>query len=517
MNRARTAILPIVLAIIAGGLLRFYHLEAMPVHVDESEHAYVLGKALQGDPYQFSPKHHHGPTMHYAFRISTWLSNRSGFADLEIIHLRAVPAIASIITLALIALLAARIGSATGQCAVILAAFSPYLLYYNRVAIHESLLVLFAIVFLILIRSYLHRPRSCTAVGIGIAAGLLIATKLTSVIFFFSVGSAGIIAGWLCFKNSSLKEIELPPAQAFKVHHLGTALAGFAIIYTVFYSSFFSNWRGLLDAITTFGKYQVEEGHNKPWDYFFRILLMPQHSLGTWQWEPFLIIGGIFGFIVSWFDHKDPANTLWVRVLGLSALIQIAVYSSISYKTPWLLMIPWAQMAIVAGYGIDRLFRQKQRWIPWGVTLVIMALAMFQINEMRLRVFRYPSDPRNPFAYSSTLPGISDLGDFVQKLVRLRPDEPASVQVIGEDVWPLPWYLRKVQNVTYLNEIPNADLSTLLIVTPNHLEQFQHRTKGKYVDLLYPLRSGYPLHLMVQSGLWETWQNSDPTESDDGN
>ena len=66
--------------------------------------------------------------------------------------------------------------------------------------------------------------------------------------------------------------------------------------------------------------------------------------------------------------------------------------------------------------------------------------------------FRFAADPRNPYVYAHTGTGVFEIARRVEALaaVRIRERLAMPVEVIsGENLWPLPWYLRRFSAVRW--------------------------------------------------------------------
>ncbi len=58
--------------------------------------------------------------------------------------------------------------------------------------------------------------------------------------------------------------------------------------------------------------------------------------------------------------------------------------------------------------------------------------------------FRFAADSRNPYAYAHTPPDLVRLADRLELAAqRLPVGHDMLIQVVAENYWPLPWYLRR--------------------------------------------------------------------------
>ena len=78
---------------------------------------------------------------------------------------------------------------------MLLAGSSGYLTYYGNEVIHETLLGAIVLAMLILMAAFAARPNLWKAAGIGCVAGLMFATKITSLFYFASWGYRATAVG----------------------------------------------------------------------------------------------------------------------------------------------------------------------------------------------------------------------------------------------------------------------------------------------------------------------------------
>ena len=237
MNRA----VPVILAaVLAGALLRLPDLAVRPMHTDEAVHAVKFGTLLESGDYRYDPHEYHGPTLNYLTLIPVWLSDTHRYADLEEWHLRIVPAVCGILLLALFLLFEPH-RARWPMWAAVLAAVSPAMVFYSRYYIQEMLLVFFTLGLVAGMYRYMINRRPFWVIVTGVSAGLMFATKETSIITFGVVGAA-CIAVWLIQRKPGMKTV-LPGAS-----HWLIAGGAMVIVIVVFFSSFGRNPQGVPDA-----------------------------------------------------------------------------------------------------------------------------------------------------------------------------------------------------------------------------------------------------------------------------
>jgi predicted membrane-bound mannosyltransferase len=87
--------------------------------------------------------------------------------------------------------------------------------------------------------------------------------------------------------------------------------------------------------------------------------------------------------------------------------------------------------------------------------------------ETRALCFRFPVDPTNPLAYSPTVEDAGRVPELIAMRLGTRAagDAPPFVQVIGDDYWPLPWYLRRYERTGYWASMPATGGADVVIAT----------------------------------------------------
>ncbi len=248
-------------------LFRLPQLDRRPMHHDEANQAVKFGNLLETGQYQYDKIDHHGPSLYYLSLPVARLLSKKNLASLTEKTLRLVPAIfgAGILFLLLLINVKGEMRKEEVLFSGLFAAISPAMVYYSRFYIQETLLVFFVVGLLIACWKYIRHPQFGWALTVGFFAGMMYATKETSIILFGSVGMAVLFSLW--FQNKD-KDKKMSPAKKYFSHGCA-GLGVFILISWIFYSSFFKNSSGFWDSIQSFGLYFVKAGqpewHAHPW------------------------------------------------------------------------------------------------------------------------------------------------------------------------------------------------------------------------------------------------------------
>ena len=155
------------------------------------------------------------------------------------------------------------------------------------------------------------------------------------------------------------------------------------------------------------------------------------------------------------------------------------------YKTPWHAVHLVPGFALLAAGALAALpFRP--------LALAVASGALFlQINQTNLAAFLRSADARNPYAYVHSSPDVRKIRALVESALTRTPS--ATIRVISEEYWPLPWYLRAVPaaSVGYWSAPPADCDGALVIASATHAVAVRARLHGDYDESYLGLRPGF--------------------------
>jgi uncharacterized protein (TIGR03663 family) len=508
--------------VVLASALRLPTLNLRPMHADEAVHAAKLGQLLERGRYEYDPIEYHGPTLNYLTLLPARLRGITRYADLDEVTLRIVPAAAGVLLVAGHALLVPVIGFPAAAAAALLAAVSPAMVYYSRYYIQEMLLVAFSFGALLSICRFVQKPRLTWAFGAGASFGLMYATKETWVIAFASMlAAAGLM--WTFERRRA-------PAERWSTRGHGTYLAAAALtalaVSGLFFSSFLSHPRGVVDSVLAYRSY-VERAagaswHFHPWHYYFDLLLY-SHTTGAPIWSESLIAALAVAGAVAGLTHAGPAGSdrRLLGFIGLYTLLMTAAYASIPYKTPWCLLGFLHGLVLLAGVGAVRLFTLAR---DARVRRVVAACLVAGVAHLGWQAwagsFRFAADPRNPYVYAHTGTGVFEVAKRVEGLALAHPErQRMPIEVISSgNLWPLPWYLRRFPDVRWeTSPVRGAGCAPVILGTPDMegaivQKLYEWRPPGErelYVpifDTAVELRPQVEVRGYAAKSLWDAYQ-----------
>ena len=455
--------------------LRVPALDLRPMHADEAVHAAKFGDLLEHGEFQYDPQEYHGPTLAYLTLIPARVQGAARYADLDEFTLRSVPAAMGVLLVAAHLLLVPVVGFRPAALSAVFAAVSPAMVYYSRYYIHETLLVAFSFGALVSICRYLQAPRVAWAIAAGTSIGLMVATKETWVIAFGSMAGALVLA-WSLGPGHQARQGPRELRRA-AVHLAAAALSG-VVVAGLFFSSFFRHPQGMVDSVAAYATYLARAGadswHVHPWHYYIGLLLFTGSDGGPVWTEAVILALALAGIVLGFTDRGGRGSDRRPLVLlGAYAVLMTVVYAAIPYKTPWCALGFLHAFVLLAGVGGTRLLAALPAPRLRPIAAVLLGAAIGHLGWLAWAgSFRFASDPRNPYVYAHTGPGVFEIARRVEALARAHPDGAAMpVEVISaQNLWPLPWYLRRFPAVRWETAPVNDGVPAPVILATPEME-----------------------------------------------
>ena len=507
-----------VLAVAVALALRLPQLDRRPMHNDESVNAVKFGQLWDHGEYRYDPTEHHGPTLHYFTAAFCKLTGAPDFKTLSESRLRLFTALVGVAIILLLPLLRDNLGRGAVVAAAFLTALSPAMVFYSRYWIHEELLVLFSFLVIASGWRFVKQPSWLWAALAGLSLGLMQATKETFVFVLAAVVGAIVLdlfatalmqrmAGW-----NGLTVFSVPERRGAMLKHVAIAIAAWLIVWATLFSSFFTNWSGLLDSVRTFAAWSNLSGPKSPhahdWDFYLERLFWFKSAQGLFWSEGFLFVLAIYAVRESF--HRNPrmsADAGLVRFLAFYTVLLAAIYAVIPYKTPWCALGFLHGLILLAGVGANVLWRINSGLIPKLAVSVALGLGMAHLGWQAWRAsFILPADRANPWVYAQTSPDLLGLVEKVRGIAQAGHGDATLIKVItlDGDYWPLPWYLREFDHVGWWQEVVGDPLAPMVIASAKL--DLRLDAQGTHVMVGYfQLRPQVFLELYVERGLWEQY------------
>ncbi len=517
---SRSVTLGLLLAVAAALVLRCPQLGERPMHNDEAVNAIKFRALWEQGSYKYDPNAYHGPTLYYFTLAWAKCTGAPDFAHFDEARLRLVTMLFGLGLILLLPLVADGLGRGGAICAGVLTAISPAMVFYSRYYIHEMLLVCFTFLALAAGWRYTRNQKIGWALLAGAALGLMQATKETFVLTLAALAGALVLnAIWIRRMAAEGGE------KKFKLNwkHIALALLVWLVVAAVFYSSFFSNFQGLADAIKTYLPWSKraagESPLNQPW-YFYLERLTFFHSGRGPIWSEGLILGLAVAGSFAAFTRKGlaDANAGFIRFIAFYTLLLTIIYSSIAYKTPWCLTSFWSGMILLAGVGVVAVVHwMPRRWMKIGAGVLLLTCAGQLAGQAWQASVSHGSDRGYPYGYAQTSPDILNLVEHVEAVAKVAPlgrETPVKVIAPGSDYWPLPWYLRGFNQAGWWAEIPADPFAPMMIVSAKFHANLDEK-KTHVMAGIFELRPGIFFELYVRSDLWRAYLDAAKTRPSD--
>ena len=541
----RTWIIAAVVILAIAAFLRFYDLDLVPLHHDEGVNGNFLIRLVREGKYFYDPENYHGPTLYYfaalfprLLRLLFGIQAQNSYG-LTTTAIRFIPALFGLATVWLVFSLRRNLGTIGTLTGAFLLAISPGAVYLSRYFIHEPLFVFFTFAIVVAIVKYYEQAYPGYLLAAASAAALLFASKETAIISVAVLALAYVFVRvywrvWMSGNNSSSRTKKQkrqraqltfsaraggPPKLAIWIL-LGVAL--FVAINVIFYSSFFSNWKGVGDAFRTF-EYWTRTGkkdHVHPFVTYLWWLML--------QESPLFVLGAL-GAMVS---LLKPTSR-FALFCGAWAFGLIAAYSLIAYKTPWLSLNFVIPLALCSGVALEWVYRELREWqlekrarVATLAAILIMAIGILPgtvravtqkqlhwrtfvpgYQAVDLNFYNYDNDERYyVYVYAHTRRETLKLLDEIDRIAQpTHRGAQTGITIVAADYWPLPWYLRDYSRVGYFGRMVASNEPIIIAsqgqadeVVTNLGDRYQQVHSGFNPAGSFPLRPGVDLLLFTK-------------------
>lgn len=481
---------PLALIALAALWLRTHDLGRRPMHADEANQGVKTGELLESGRYAYDPRDHHGPTLYYAALPIAWLRGEKSLATLSETTLRLVPALAGTAAVVLLAFLAATLFPGqlnrppwTALTAAALMAVTPPAVYYSRYFIQETLLVAFTLGSFLAFTQAWRTGRLAWAAAGGICIGLMQATKASAPLLL----ALGAVAAAPALRRTRTTATHGLTRQAALL-----AITAAVITAGVFFTSFGTNFSGLADALSAYGRAADRfsagpTGHEKPWGYYLQLLTWTRSGGLVWHQLALLglaAIGAGIGFRAALTGRGPGGNAAgWPALYTVSLLVALSAFA---YKTPWHAVHFIPGLALLAAIALAAIASLRTGfWL--ALPLAVVTLASLYQQTARV-AFQRPADARNPYAYVHSSPDVLKVTTLAAHARAAFPTEP--IRVISDEYWPLPWYLRRETGVGFWTTPPEGCDGALIITAVDQAEAVRARLKFRYRETFLGLRPG---------------------------
>lgn len=469
----------VIAIFLIAAVLRLYDLNLVPLHHDEGVNGNFLVRLVREGVYTYDPANYHGPTLYYFAAIIPWItkvlfgsSGRDNYG-LTTFTIRLIPVLFGLGTIGLIFLLRRRLGNIATLTAGVLLAVSPGAVYLSRYFIHETLFVFFTLGIVVAFVQFYDERKPSYLIAAGASAALLFATKETAMISV-AVLIIAFVMTWL-YVSLMLSSRERPSAserlsavidemggKPSLIINIALAVIVFVALWILFYSSFFTNYKGLNDSLQTFQVWTKtgKEAHVHEPEMYIKWL--------TRQESPLLFLGAVGAALAVLTPKKSLALFCGLWSFGL-----IAAYSLIPYKTPWLVLNFIVPLALISGYTIQWIYKLDNLHVRRIALIVVGAAGMALYQSVDLNFKNYDNDDEKyVYVYAHTKRHTINLVNEVERIAKENSGNTTGISIVSPDYWPLPWYFRNFTRVGYYGRMA-ASTEPIIIANANQKDEIE--------------------------------------------
>ena len=291
------------------------------------------------------------------------------------------------------------------------------------------------------------------------------------------------------------------------------------IVAVVLLSSFLTNLRGPLDGVLTYLPWLSRAGgdspHIYPWTFYLHRLAWWRVGQGPIWSEGLILVLAAVGVVRAVTAQRDSAASdeiNLVRWLACYTIAMATIYSVIPYKTPWCMLQFLVGMILLAGVGAAALLQSLRSVAMRAIIAALLVAGAGHLGWQAHRAsFVLPADVGNPYVFAHTSPDMLRLAERLQGLAETSPQRwKTPVKVIWSDAyyWPLPWYLRRFEDVELWRNMPDDPVAPVVIAAPQYSLELDATFGRDYIMVLHELRPQVIVQLWVEYDLWEAYLRS---------
>jgi uncharacterized protein (TIGR03663 family) len=341
---------------------------------------------------------------------------------------------------------------------------SPAYLYYSRFAREDIYVAFFSLLLVVLVFRFLERPTRWLPAAITAVLAVNFATKETTYILVFVGGTFFIAATAFQVQRARRRDLGLRSAPIVAaISSAGRdawiwALAAFALVYTILFTSFLFEPQGLrtglYESIHYWLSQQPVNRGGQPWFYY--LLVVPAYEL------PILLLAAI-GAVAA---LRQP--TVFRLFLVWDAVLSLAVYSWASERMPWLTLHVLLPLVLLAGIGAQALWELRPSK-PVAAVLGAAGAAFLVFGGVNV-AYAHPADPAELLVFTQTSTEALPIRD---EILSANRSITTDVDSWGGTGWPWAWYLRDAPvgypDMSDADYVPKADVVAVTDVNRERL------------------------------------------------
>lgn len=213
---------------------------------------------------------------------------------------------------------------------------------------------------------------------------------------------------------------------------------------------------GFTRAIEYWDSQQEVNRGGQPWFYYL-------YALPAYEW---FFVG--LASVGSWFALKRP--TITTGLLMWFSVGSLVLYSYAGERMPWLIAHPLLPMLLLAGFGVQKLWKHRERAGMSMVAVVCVAALLATAGTAIRASFPNGADSREILSQAGQatphLVAALDRLDNIDRLSQQVTGETATLAIGSTNAWPYSWYLRDRADVQWFSaeQGPPTDGSADVII-----------------------------------------------------
>ncbi|MCB0323906.1 MAG: TIGR03663 family protein [Bdellovibrionales bacterium] len=428
--------------LVVAAVTRLHELELRPLHSDEGVNHFFVEEVRREGFYRYSHENYHGPLYFYLATATTHFFGDDSFG----LRMSGVVPGLAVVVLAFFFIWSTAHSSAvsTATLAGCLVALSPSMVFYARYAIHETLFLVLSLWFAYATFRWITDRAPKWLFHLAVGGALLVATKETVVITFFAIAVGGILAIGRDVRSVCTS---LWAQRSVVIESLLAA----GVLIVAIYTAGFTWWEGMGELVAALpqwvGRSNPSGEHSKPVAYYLSEVILPT--------EPYLLLLPLL-VPLAMLAERDRGRDLRVGLFLCGwCLASFAVYSCVSYKTPWLIGNSTLPALLLLAWSLASLlsYTLPSRVVTLAIVGVTVFLAIDRALKLNYRTVPILGSPlaaaapfgeTNPFSYVHTTQELVAAADQIVAFVKDHPK--SNVLVALSSYWPLPFYLRPIRD-----------------------------------------------------------------------
>lgn len=435
MTTGHRAMLIFAIILIAGFALRFLFLDIRPLHHDEGVNYLFIQNLLEGRGFDYDPSNYHGPLTYMLSSMGVLLFGYTIFG------LRFMSALFGFLGILLFYPLRKRIGERGFLVSAALFAISPTMVYHSRYLISFEIFIFFIMGFIVSVLKFRRTGNNLYVALASLSFTLGLATNEIAILFGLIFASFWALNHF--HKRDILREIR----RAADIN--GRPLCSVFIFILVFIISFSAvqsvffqtpwNISGFFGSIDSNLEKSLSTGHNKHSWYYLELFYAVELTV----------------FALSLLGLLYLRKSVFNRFFAFWFLLNLLIFSSISYKTPWVFALVIFPCFFLAGISAEDTLKRLKGMKRIIVSTILTLLVLSSLATTITLNFIAPADEDiNRLAYVQSTDALNEM---VKDIERYSDGKEVRILITTPQYWPLPFYLRGYEVNYFTEEDPSNE------------------------------------------------------------